>query len=89
MIDEDVELVRTELVSEAGSVIEDAIALGGEAGAYVFNEAGQERVVGGVEEIETEAGFDGGELSEHLLVKRLGVEPRMDTNEHQWDLNRR
>jgi len=61
MIDENVAFVGPELVGEAGTVVEDAIALGREPGADVFKEAGQEQVVGGVEEIEAETGFDGWE----------------------------
>ena len=58
-------LIWSKLLGEARPVIEDAIALGGEAGADVLEEVDQQSVVGGVEQFDAEAGFEGGELGEH------------------------
>ena len=71
MIDGDVDLVSTEFIGEASAVIEGSIALGGETGADVLQEVREQGIIGGVEGVEAEAGFDVQEGREHLLVRWL------------------
>ena len=57
MIDDDVDLVGSEFVSEARAVIEDTVAFSGESGADVLEDTGNDDVVCCIEQIKAEPGF--------------------------------
>ena len=63
MIDDDVVLVGAEFKFEVRAVIESAVALAGEAGADVLQDAGENEIVFGVKGVEAEALCKGEESS--------------------------
>ena len=57
-IDDDGELIGSEFIAEAGSVIEDAIASGEETSADEIQDVREEDIIGGIELVEAESGFE-------------------------------
>jgi hypothetical protein len=74
VVGDDDDLVGAEFIGQAGAVVEEAVAFGGEAGADVLEEVGENGVLGGVEGFEAEAGFEIWEGGEHKVLGKQKLE---------------
>jgi hypothetical protein len=72
VVGDDDYFVVAEFVGEAGGVVEDAVAFGGEMCSDVLEAVGEDGVLGGIEGFETEAGFEIWEGGEHEVILDFG-----------------